>query len=407
MNDKIKPHHIERLAIVYVRKSSDKQVRNNQESRRRQRALEKRAKQIGWSDQQVLVLEEEKARSGSSAAQRTAYRRATELVSQNQVGIILAVEVSRWARDSVAWQLLLRDCVYGDVLLGDEYTIYDPANPHDHASLGMQGVLAEYELRLIRQRTLECYWKKAGRGEIFHAVGTGYVVIPGTGLEKHPNLRVQNSVERMFQKFNTTSSASKLWKRYLKDKVRLPYVEHGDDPQNVQWLGADYKRMLRMLKNPVYTGAYVIGRTETVLERTDEGEMVHRRREVPPDQWKVVEKDRHPAYISWDQYERNVAKIEANSTMPRNCPSRRGTSLLSGLLRCAHCTNHLHVDPQRSGWRRYVCNGGRRQRERGKPCMTFSGRFVDPLFAENLLEVVRPAGIEAARRAAQLCSQVY
>ena len=141
MNDKIKPHHIERLAIVYVRKSSDKQVRNNQESRRRQRALEKRAKQIGWSDQQVLVLEEEKARSGSSAAQRTAYRRTTELVSQNQVGIILAVEVSRWARDSVAWQLLLRDCVYGDVLLGDEYTIYDPANPHDHASLGMQGVL--------------------------------------------------------------------------------------------------------------------------------------------------------------------------------------------------------------------------------------------------------------------------
>jgi len=220
-------------------------------------------------------------------------------------------------------------------------------------------------------------------------------------------MRVQNSVERMFQEFNKTSSASKLWKRYLKDKIRLPYVEHGDDPQNVQWLPEDYKRMLRMLKNPVYTGAYVIGRTETVLERTDEGEMVGRRREVPPDQWNVVEKDRHPAYISWEQYERNVAKIEANSAMPRNCPPRRGMSLLSGLMRCAHCTNHLHVHPQRSGWRRYVCNGGRRQRERGKPCMTFSGRFVDTLFAENLLEVVRPAGIEAARRAAQLCSQDY
>jgi len=185
MNDKIKPHHLQRSAIVYVRQSGDKQVRDNQESPRRQRALKNHAKQLVWSDENILVLEEEKARTATSTAKRTAYRRTTELVAQNQVGIILAVEVSRWARDNVAFQLLLRDCVYGDVLLADEYTIYDPDNPYDHASLGIQAVLAEYELRLIRQRTMECYWMKAGRGEIFHAVGTGYVVTPGEGLQKN------------------------------------------------------------------------------------------------------------------------------------------------------------------------------------------------------------------------------
>ena len=116
MNDKIQPHHLERLAIVYKRQSSGKQVRNNKESQKRQRALAKRAQQLGWADEKILVLEEEKARSGRSTVDRTAYRKVSELVCQNQVGIILAVEVSRWSRDSIAWQLLLRDCVYGGVL---------------------------------------------------------------------------------------------------------------------------------------------------------------------------------------------------------------------------------------------------------------------------------------------------
>ena len=161
MNDRIGRHHLERLAIVYVRQSSHKQVRDNKESRRRQRALDARATQLGWDKEKVLILEEEKARSGSSTAERSAYRKVSELVFQNQVGIILAVEVSRWSRDSVAWQMLLRDCIYSNVLLADEQRLYDPNDPHDNASLGMQGVMAEYELRIIRKRMLECWWEKS------------------------------------------------------------------------------------------------------------------------------------------------------------------------------------------------------------------------------------------------------
>ena len=410
MSDKIQPHHLERLAVVYVRQSSPKQVRDNKESRLRQRALSERAHQLGWADEKILLLEEEKARTGSSTADRTTYRKASELVCQNQVGIIFALEVSRWSRDNVAWQLLLRDCVYGNVLLADEHAIYDPDDPRDHVSLGIQGVLAEYELRMMRERMLGCWWEKARRGEIFPAIGTGYVAVPGKGLEKHPNARVRNSLNRLFQKFNETPSALKLCQWYHQHGELLPYVEHGDDPHNVKWVPANYKRMLRILKNPVYTGAYVIGRTETFLHRTDEGEFVRRRRELPPDQWKVMERDRHPAYIGWEQYQRNLAKIKANSfmngTSPQETP-RGGGSLLSGLLRCGRCTHPLHVAHDSFGRVRYVCKGGRRQRERGKPCLSFSSRHVEPMFAETILEAVRPAGIEAARRAAQLCCEDY
>ena len=410
MSDKIQPHHLNRLAIVYIRQSSPRQVLNNKESRARQRELSKRAKGLGWTDEKIVVLEEEKAQTASSTTDRSAYRKTSELVCQKRVGIILAVEVSRWSRDSVAWQLLLRDCVYSGVLLSNEHMVYDPHDPGDHASLGIQGVLAEYELRMIRDRMLVCWWQKARRGEIFPGIGTGYVVIPGKGLEKHPNARVRNSLDRLFQKFNELPSALKLCQWYRKHGKTLPLVDRGDDPRNVKWVPAHYKRILRILKNPVYAGAYVVGRTETFLQRTDEGEFVRRRRVLPLDQWKVLEKDRHPGYISWDQYERNLTKIQGNSFMSGNSSQetpRRGSSLLSGLMRCARCTNHLHIARDSSGRVRYVCKGGRRQRERGKPCLSFSSRHVDPMFAENLLDVVRPAGIEAARHAGQLCREEY
>lgn len=410
MNDRIGRHHLERLAIVYVRQSSHKQVRDNKESRRRQRALDARATQLGWDKEKVLILEEEKARSGSSTAERSAYRKVSELVFQNQVGIILAVEVSRWSRDSVAWQMLLRDCIYSNVLLADEQRLYDPNDPHDNASLGMQGVMAEYELRIIRQRMLECWWEKIERCEIYPAIGTGYVEVRGTGLKKHPNARVRNSLDRMFQKFNEKPSVLKLCQWYLEHDELLPYVAHGDDPQNVKWFAAGYRRMLGMLKNPIYAGAYAIGRSETFVHRNDHGEFIRKRRLVPPDQWKVLEKDHHPAYISWEQYEVNLAKIKANSFMhdntSQNAPSR-GAALLSGVLRCARCSHGLHVTYDRSGRPRYVCKGGRRQRERGKQCLSFSGRHVEPLFSEAVLEAVRPAGIQAAQRAAKLYSENY
>jgi len=95
MDDKIQPHYLERLAMVYVRQSSPTQLRHNRESRQRQQNLEQRARDLGWPEERVRVLAEEKAKSGSSTAGRRAYRELAEGVVQGRVGLILAVEVSR------------------------------------------------------------------------------------------------------------------------------------------------------------------------------------------------------------------------------------------------------------------------------------------------------------------------
>ncbi len=410
MNDKIQPIHLQRLAVVYVRQSSPTQLQNNRESSRRQRALKQRACQLGWPEERVRVLEEEKAKTGSSTEGRRAYRELAESVVDGRVGLILAVEVSRWARDNAAWQLLLRDCVFADVLLADENQVYDASDPHDHVFLGIQGVLAQYELGLLRQRMQQCWWAKAKRAEMFTNIPTGYVEVRGKGLDKHPNQRVQHSLDRLFQKFQQMPSVMKLCQWYLQHEEPLPHVAHGDDPNHVQWWPGNYSRLLWMLKNPAYTGAYVIGRTQTVVRRTEEGEMVRRRRSVSPDRWKVVEKERFPAYISWDQYEENVAKIQRNATMKGDAARavpQRGAALLAGLLRCGRCGRRLLVRYDRSGDPRYVCRGGWPGRERRAKHLSLSGRRVDPLFSQILLEAVHPAGVEAAQRAARLAGQEY
>jgi DNA invertase Pin-like site-specific DNA recombinase len=413
MNEKIQAYHLQRLAGTYVRQSGPGQIRNNQESARRQRALTKRARELGWPEDRILVFDEHGAKSGSSTYGRDAYHKLAEKVIAGEMGIILAVEVSRWARDNAAWQLLLRDCIFANVLLADEEKVYDLNDLHDRVILGIEGVLAEYELARLRQRMQTCWWEKAKRGELFSCIATGYVEVRGQGpdkhstLEKHPDQRVQHSLERTFDRFDQVPSVRRLWLWYLEHEELLPYVAHGDDPHHVQWLPANYKRLVWMLRNPAYTGAYVVGRTQTTVRRSEDGERIRCRRLVPPDQWDVVEKGRFPAYISWERYERNVAKIEGNATMKGEASQgapRAGAALLAGLLRCGRCGRRLEVGYDQSGAARYLCRENWKGHGRR---FSVSGRRLEPLFCEALLEALRPAGIEAARRAAELGSQEH
>lgn len=405
MNDKIDARYLQRRAAVYVRQSGPGQVRNNKESRLRQRALKERAGQLGWPDDRILLLEEDRARTASSTHGREAYRELSEMVIDGRMGIILAVEVSRWARDNAAWQLLLRDCIFFDVLLADEQRVYDPNDPHDHVVLGIQGVLAEYELGLLRRRMQECYWNKAKRGKLFTNLAIGYVQVHDQEIVKHPDQRVQHSLERMFQRFQISPSVLQLWQWYVEQGELLPYVAPGDDRYHVQWLPADYTRLLRMLKNPTYTGTYVFGRTKTNVRRCEDGELVRQRQAVPREQWQVLEKDRFPAYISWEQFERNVRKIQGNATMKGDASQaapQRGAALLAGLLRCSRCGRHLDVHYDRNGEASYACRKGWHAREPRGQRLSLSGRRAEPLFVQMLLEALRPAAVEASRRAAEL-----
>lgn len=197
MNEKTESRHLERLACVYVRQSSMSQVRNHGESRRRQMGLTGTAKQLGWTEQRIRVIDEDQGKSGTNTGDRPGYQQLLGLVAEGRVGVVLAVDVSRLARDDVAWQQMVRHCVFADVLLADETHVYDPKDQHDRMMLGMLGTLAEYELGTLRKRMQQSYRQKAERGELYGACAPGYVV-EAEHLVIAPDARVRHVLDTLF-----------------------------------------------------------------------------------------------------------------------------------------------------------------------------------------------------------------
>ena len=136
MSDKISPHHLERQAYVYVRQSTNYQVRNHLEGQQRQYALAERARQLGFAH--VAVLDEDLGRSGSSSQDRPGFGRLLAAVCQGQVGAVLALEASRLARNQRDWQHLIDLCALTGALLIDEDGVYDPRLVNDSPLLGLK-----------------------------------------------------------------------------------------------------------------------------------------------------------------------------------------------------------------------------------------------------------------------------
>jgi len=153
MSDKIQPRHLQRKAILYVRQSSVYQVLNNQESRKLQYAMQLRLRECGW--QEIDVIDEDLGRSAAGTVTRTGFERMVAEVCLGKVGVVAAREVSRFARNSRDWQRLVEVCRVVDTLLLDHETVYAPRQSNDRLLLGLKGSLNEYELDLLRQRSVE------------------------------------------------------------------------------------------------------------------------------------------------------------------------------------------------------------------------------------------------------------
>src|ERR1700730_6191858 len=167
MSGKIKPHHLERKAILYVRQSSAYQVQNNLESQKLQYAMRDRLHNLGWSN--VEVVDEDLGRSASGGVTRTGFEGMVAEVCLGQVGAVAAREVSRFARNSREWQKLVEVCRVVDTLLIDQEMVYAPRQSNDRLLLGLKGSLNEYELDPLRQRSVEARREKAKRGELIVA----------------------------------------------------------------------------------------------------------------------------------------------------------------------------------------------------------------------------------------------
>ncbi|MCK8787736.1 recombinase family protein [Roseomonas sp. NAR14] len=307
---KILPDHLARQAFVYVRQSTQDQLLHNHESRRRQYSLADRARQLGWSD--VVVIDDDLGRSGGGVA-RPGFERLLVAICEGRVGIVLAIEASRLARNGRDWHTLLEFCGLVGCLLADEDGVYDARLPNDRLLLGMKGTMSEMELSILRQRSFEALRQKAGRGELFLNVPVGYVRIGHDRIAMDPDLRVREGIGLVFRRFAAFQSVRQvhLWLR--QEQIRLPAVEVIEPGRGIVWKLPVYSTLLRLLTNPIYGGAYAFGRTGNRV--TVENGRKHVIRGVRRERadWAVLLPGHHEGYVSWAEFERNQRLIADNA----------------------------------------------------------------------------------------------
>jgi len=396
----VKSAHLARKAVVYIRQSTPHQVVSNQESLRLQYALRQRARELGWHEADIDVIDADLGLSGASVAQRSGFKELVGRVGLSEVGLILSIDVTRLARNCSDWYPLLDICGLRGCLIGDRDGVYDPGSPNGRLLLGLKGTISELELHTIRSRLTAGLLAKAERGELALCLPVGLVRDQSGVVVKDPDMAVQGRlglVFEMFLKFRTVAKVMRL----LNDRgLDLPRRDwHGD----VRWARATICSVAAILKNPAYAGAFVYGRTR-MRELAREG-VSRAKAPRPIEEWRIVVKDRYPAYVDWKTYEmiRNVIqdnRAEYMRNKTRGAP-RDGDLLLHGIAWCARCGHKMYVLYKGGG--AYVCNH-LRSTEGLPACQYVRASRVDAAVADAFLTALAPAELDAlaaARRAQQ------
>ena len=395
--NRITPEHLARSAYVYVRQSTADQLLNNPESRRRQYALAMRARSLGWEN--VLVIDDDLGLSGGGEA-RPGFERLLAAICAGAAGAVLAVEASRLARNGRDWHTLLEFCAFVNSLIIDEDGIYDPRLINDRLLLGLKGTFSELELSILRQRSQEALRLKAARGDLHTTVAIGYQRGADDRLEQDPDRRVREALSLVFRKFSEFGSVRQLALWLRQEHIDLPVIAHGPQGRVVQWSPPRYNTVHRLLTNPVYAGAYVFGRTGSRVRLEGGRKVITRSIVRQRDQWKVLIRDHHDGYISWEEYEHNQSIISGNANMKgAMVPGsvRNGGGLLVGLLRCGHCGRKLRV--QHNGLRgvaRYTCNDADLNHAARTKCIAFGNMRVDAAVSAEVVRIISPLALDAA-----------
>src|SRR5208282_801666 len=295
ISDKVRPHHLERKALLYVRQSSAHQVLHNRESSALQYAMRDRLTALGWSEIEVI---DDDLGPAAGSVQRAGFERMVAQVCLGKVGAVAAREVSRFARNSRDWQQLIEMCRVVDTVLIDQETIYAPRHGNDRLLLGLKGSLNEYELDLLRQRSLSARHEKARRGELVVAAPVGFVKA-GDHYEKDPDRRVQEAIKLVFDKVEELGSARQALCWLHEYNIDLPVKQNNND---TAWRRPNYSAIHRMIVNPVYGGAYAYGKTAAAAGYGAAGMSVKIRRKAR-NEWLALMPDAHEGHVSWERFE--------------------------------------------------------------------------------------------------------
>src|SRR3954463_13810604 len=394
-SDLVTARHLSRKAVIYIRQSTPHQVLTNQESLRLQYALHQRARDLGWDETGIQVIDTDLGLSGATATHREGFRDLIARVTLGEVGIVLSSEVTRLARNCSDWYPLLDLCGYRQCLIGDRDGVYDPGSANGRLLLGLKGTIPEMELHTIRARLTAGLLNKAERGELGLVLPVGLVRDASGIVVKDPDREVRARLELIFATFLRVRSAAKVLRSLNESGLSLPRRGRLGD---TVWRPPTVAAVLRVLKNPAYAGAFVYGRTRSIRGVVA---ATSRPKRLPREQWRIVVKDKYPAYVSWETFEKiqamlrdNYAEYDRNKT--RGVP-RDGEALLHGIVYCGVCGHKMVVQYKRGT--RYLCNYLRQQH--GTPvCQSIAAGPIDAEAVGAFFEALAPAELDAFARAA-------
>jgi DNA invertase Pin-like site-specific DNA recombinase len=397
---KISHDHLERLAYVYVRQSTMKQVIRNQGSQDYQYQLRQRAQSLGWPDERIQVIDQDQGLTGAEATARTGYQTLIAEVSLGQVGIIFGYEVSRLARNNRDWYHLLDLSAMFGTLIADNDGVYEPRAYNDRLLLGLKGTMSEAELHLLRQRLDQGRMSKVKRGTYLQQLPTGLVRLPDRTVAKDPDDQVRHVLGLMFTKFNELGSVNRVVRYLRKEKIRLPRRQKsGPYTGQIRWKVASEAAVIDMVKNPAFAGAFAYGRRQTDRKLKKPGQPASGLRRKPMEAWLHLQQDVYPAYLSWDQFLANQERLRQNgmryaeNRQKAQGTVRKGPGILQGLVVCGRCSHHLRVVYKHTP--RYYCNGLSRTADVPVTCTSLRAPLVDRMVEQAFFEALHPAHLDA------------
>jgi DNA invertase Pin-like site-specific DNA recombinase len=398
-SSKVQVRHLSRNAFLYVRQSTLRQVFENTESTQRQYALQQRAVALGWRHEQIIVIDCDLGRSGSSAVDREGFQRLVTEVGLGRAGIVMGLEVSRLARNSSDWHRLLEICALADTLILDEDGVYDPAHFNDRLLLGLKGTMSEAELHVLRARLRGGILNKARRGELEIRLPVGFVYDAQKRVRLDPDVRVQESIRLFFSTFQRTGSAIATVKIFREQGLQFPRrPTAGPLKGEVLWSALDHSRALWVLHHPRYAGAFTFGRSRQ--RKLPDGRILFK--DMPRSEWIALIHDMHEGYLSWQEYEQNLLRLRENAHQygeqrEQGAP-REGPALLQGLVLCGICGERMTIRYHAKGSLLrpdYVCQRAGIQKA-APNCQSLSGASLDEAIGQLLVQRVTPMALQAA-----------